>query len=190
MLNVDLKVARGDFTLDVSLSSSPGVLALFGRSGCGKTTLVNALAGLLPGAKGRVVLDGDTWLDSDAGVNVPAEQRRIGYVFQDARLFPHYSVRGNLTYGTQRATARARGTASAPAPGFDDVVALLGLAPLLDRAPRNLSGGERQRVALGRALLSHPKLLLLDEPLASSDVARRGEVLPHLESFAMPSASR
>lgn len=181
MLNVEVRLARDDFSLDVSLSSSPGVLALFGRSGCGKSTLVDALAGLLPGVTGRIVLDGDTWLDSAAGVHVPAEHRRVGYVFQDARLFPHYDVRGNLLYGAQR--ARKHGADAAHAVGFDDVVSLLGLAPLLERRPRGLSGGERQRVALGRALLSQPKLLLLDEPLASLDAARRGEVLPYLEKL-------
>src|SRR5690606_13320872 len=140
----------------------------------------NVLAGLLP-ARGRIALDEEVWLDSSVGVNVPADKRRIGYVFQDARLFPHYSVRGNLLYGAPR---------SAPRREFDDVVALLGLAPLLARRPGSLSGGERQRVALGRALLSRPRLLLLDEPLASLDVSRREEVLPYLErlrdTFAIP----
>jgi len=187
MLAVDIRVTRGTFTLEVALSARPGVLALFGRSGCGKTTLVNAIAGLLPHVEGRIALDDEVWLDSAAGLHVPAERRRIGYVFQDARLFPHYSVRANLEYGAKRAHAAVAG---ARAPAFDDVVALLGLAPLLERRPRHLSGGERQRVALGRALLSQPRLLLLDEPLASLDAARRDEVLPYFErlrdAFGIP----
>jgi molybdate transport system ATP-binding protein len=143
--------------------------------------LVNVLAGLLPAARGRIVLDGETWLDSTRGIHMPAERRRIGYVFQDARLFPHYSVRGNLLYGTPR---------PAQAGEVDNVVDLLGLASLLARRPGSLSGGERSRVALGRALLSRPRLLLLDEPLASLDAARRDEVLPYLtrlrDAFAIP----
>ncbi|MET0290879.1 MAG: molybdenum ABC transporter ATP-binding protein [Steroidobacteraceae bacterium] len=178
MLSVDVRLTRGDFELQVALQARPGVLALFGRSGCGKTTTVNLLAGLLRGAQGRIALDDEVWLDSSRGIDVAAERRRIGYVFQDARLFPHYDVRGNLDYGRRR--AHARGSA---APSFDDIVALLGLASLLDRRPAGLSGGERQRVALGRALLAHPRLLLLDEPLASLDVARRDEVLPWLEKL-------
>ncbi len=181
MLNVALQVARGRFALDARFASpTPGVTALFGRSGCGKTTLVNALAGLLP-TRGSIELDGETWLDSARGIGVPAERRRIGYVFQDARLFPHYTVRGNLLYGAPQGGDVRR---------FDDVVELLGLAGLLARRPGSLSGGERQRVALGRALLSGPRLLLLDEPLASLDVSRREEVLPYLErlrdAFAIP----
>jgi len=181
MLEIDVALSRGDFTLEAHLCApTPGVTALFGRSGCGKSTLVNVIAGLLPGARGRIALDGEPWLDSERGIAVPAERRRVGYVFQDARLFPHYTVRGNLLYGAPANTPRA----------FDDVVALLGLAELLGRRPRALSGGERQRVALGRALLAAPRLLLLDEPLASLDISRRGEVLPYLErlrdAFAIP----
>ena len=181
MLSAAVSLARGAFSLDARFEApTPGVTALFGRSGCGKTTLVNVLAGLLP-ARGRIALDDQVWLDSARGINVPAERRRIGYVFQDARLFPHYSVRGNLLYGAPHRT---------PVQGFDDVVELLGLAPMLARRPGSLSGGERQRVALGRALLSRPRLLLLDEPLASLDVSRREEVLPYLErlrdAFAIP----
>jgi len=176
MLHIALRQQRGTFTLDVNLTAStPGVIALFGRSGCGKTTLVNLLAGLSQGAQGRIVVDDQVWFDSARGVQVPAELRRIGYVFQDARLFPHYSVRGNLDYGAKRAPQPPS------AARFDEVVDLLGLAPLLQRRPGGLSGGERQRVALGRALLSQPRLLLLDEPLASLDAARREDVLPWLE---------
>jgi molybdate transport system ATP-binding protein len=172
MLNVDIALARGFFRLAVKFeAATPGVIALFGRSGCGKSTLVNLLAGLIDGARGRIEVDGETWFDSAQGIEVKAEQRRIGYVFQDARLFPHYTVRGNLLYGAPRTGAA----------GFDDVVQLLGLASLLDRRPGKLSGGEKQRVALGRALLAQPRLLLLDEPLASLDASRREEVLPYLE---------
>ena len=130
MLEIDVALTRGDFALEAHLSApTPGVTALFGRSGCGKSTLVNVIAGLLPGARGRIALDGEPWLDSERGIAVPAERRRVGYVFQDARLFPHYTVRGNLLYGAPGNTPRA----------FDDVVALLGLAALLGRRPRALS---------------------------------------------------
>ncbi len=177
MLDIDIQLARGSFTLNAQFQApTPGITALFGRSGCGKSTMVNALAGLIPNGRGRIALDEAVWLDSTQGVNVAAERRRIGYVFQDARLFPHYTVRGNLLYGAPRDTT---GTSSA----FDDVVQLLGLTSLLTRRPGVLSGGERQRVALGRALLAQPRLLLLDEPLASLDVSRREEVLPYLEKL-------
>jgi len=172
MLQVNLQLLRGAFALDASFAApTPGVTALFGRSGCGKTTVVNLIAGLIQG-RGQVSLDGECWLDTARGVHVSAERRRIGYVFQEARLFPHYSVRGNLLYGAGRAPRAGQ---------FDDVVGLLGLENLLQRRPGALSGGERQRVALGRALLSAPRLLLLDEPLASLDQSRREEVLPFLE---------
>lgn len=181
MLSVDIQLARGEFTLDARFETpTPGVTGLFGRSGCGKSSLVNALAGLVA-ARGRIALGDETWLDSGRGINVPAEQRRIGYVFQDARLFPHYSVQGNLLYGAPRPVASAE---------FSNVVALLGLSALLSRRPASLSGGERSRVALGRALLSQPRLLLLDEPLASLDASRRDEVLPYLsrlrDAFSIP----
>ena len=174
MLQVDITFLRNSFALDARFAApTPGVTALFGRSGCGKSTLVNLLAGLLRPDGGSIRLDGETWFDAARGIDVPAERRRIGYVFQDARLFPHYTVRGNLLYGA----ARSGTTAS----GIDDVVQLLGLERLLQSRPGVLSGGERQRVALGRALLSEPRLLLLDEPLASLDAMRRAEVLPYLE---------
>lgn len=174
-LDVDVRVDRGDFTLDVrAIAPVPGVTAVFGRSGAGKSTLASALAGLVP-ARGRIRLGDTCWLDDAAGTCVPAERRRIGYVFQDARLFPHYDVLGNLRYGERRARDAAR------IAEFDELVALLGLERLLARRPHELSGGERQRVALGRALLSQPRLLILDEPLASLDVARREDVLPFLE---------
>jgi molybdate transport system ATP-binding protein len=184
MLDVAVEKRRGEFALDAAFTiPGPGVVALFGRSGCGKTTLVNLIAGLLEPDAGTVRLGGTVLDDTGAGIRVPAERRQIGYVFQDARLFPHRDVAGNLRYGLQRAPGRAL-------VGFDEVVALLGLAPLLGRRPNVLSGGERQRVAIGRALLSQPRLLLLDEPLASLDAARRDEVLPFLERlrdrFAIP----
>lgn len=178
MLSVALRKRREGFSLDVAFDApTPGVVALFGRSGCGKSTTVNLIAGLLEPDEGHARLDNLTLFDTRAGSRIPAERRRIGYVFQDARLFPHFSVAGNLRYGQKR----ARGIEQRI--GFDQVVELLGLAPLLERRPHQLSGGERQRVALGRALLSQPRLLLLDEPLASLDVARRDEVLPYLEAL-------
>lgn len=176
MLDVAIRRALPDFTLDASFRlEGPGVAALYGRSGAGKSTLILALAGLSPAARGRVVLNGRTLLDSAAGVSVPARARRVGVVFQDARLFPHRTVRGNLLYGAKRAGDRA------DAASFDHVVALLGLDHLLGRRPITLSGGEKQRVALGRALLAAPDLLLLDEPLAALDAARKAEILPYLE---------
>jgi molybdate transport system ATP-binding protein len=178
VLQVQVVKRQGDFVLEAMIGApTPGVIALFGRSGSGKSTLVNIISGLLPPDRGDVRLDGEVLTDTLTGVAVPAEARRIGYVFQDARLFPHLSAQGNLRYGEKR----ARGVPHSIA--FADVVELLGLAPLLARRPHQLSGGERQRVALGRALLSQPRLLLLDEPLASLDVARREEVLPYLEAL-------
>jgi molybdate transport system ATP-binding protein len=173
-LMLDIRKQRGSFELTLQTTLHDGVMALFGRSGCGKSTVINLIAGLLKPDSGRIQFDDTLWFDSDAGIDVPAEQRRIGYVFQNARLFPHYSVAGNLRYGLQRTRNKVR----IP---FDQVVSLLGLETILERKPRQLSGGEQQRVALGRALLSQPQLLLLDEPLASLDQARREEVLPYLE---------
>ena len=178
MLHVSVLRRRPGFCLEATFAApTPGIIALFGRSGSGKSTLVNIISGLLAPDAGEVRLDDEVLTDSRAGIAVAVERRRIGYVFQDARLFPHLSVSGNLRYGEKRARAASRII------GFDEVVSLLGLAPLLARRPRELSGGERQRVALGRALLAQPRLLLLDEPLASIDVARREEVLPYLEAL-------
>jgi molybdate transport system ATP-binding protein len=178
VLEVAVTKHRVEFTLSAEFAApTPGVVALFGRSGAGKTTLVNLISGLLPPDAGRICLGEDVLTDTRAGIAVPVERRRIGYVFQEPRLFPHLSVVGNLRYGERRA---------APAPrvvGFDEVVSLLGLGSLLRRKPWQLSGGERQRVSFGRALLSQPRLLLLDEPMASLDVARREEVLPYLEAL-------
>jgi molybdate transport system ATP-binding protein len=176
MLSVTLRKQQGGFSLDLHFEApTPGVIALFGRSGCGKTTVVDLIAGLRRADAGRIEIDGTTLLDTAQGIDVAAERRRVGYVFQDGRLFPHLKVRGNLDYGRSRAPRASLRI------GFDDVVTLLGLATLLDRRPARLSGGEKQRVALGRALLAQPRLLLLDEPLAALDQARREEVLPYLE---------
>ncbi|MEO3471288.1 molybdenum ABC transporter ATP-binding protein [Roseomonas sp. CAU 1739] len=165
----------GDFTLDVAFHApESGVTALFGPSGCGKTSVLAAVAGLLRPQHGRIAVGGDVLLDTARGIALPPERRRCAVVFQDARLFPHLSVETNLRYGLRRAPRDAQG------PGFDDVVALLGIGHLLTRRPAGLSGGERQRVALGRALLARPRLLLMDEPLAALDAARRAEVLPFL----------
>jgi len=178
MLQVSVLRTRPGFSLEASFAApTPGIIALFGRSGSGKTTLVNVISGLSVADAGDIRLDGEVLTDTRAGVAVPVERRRIGYVFQDARLFPHLNVTGNLRYGEKRSRAAPQII------GFEEVVALLGLAQLLQRRPRELSGGERQRVALGRALLAQPRLLLLDEPLASIDVARREEVLPYLEAL-------
>ncbi len=181
MLQVSTVKRRDGFVLRAQFEApTPGVVALFGRSGCGKSTLIDLISGLLSPDEGRIQLGATVLTDTRAGVSIPVERRRIGYVFQDARLFPHFSVRGNLRYGLKRSAPAA---SESPSIGFDEVVSLLGLAGLLDRRPHQLSGGERQRVGLGRALLSQPQLLLLDEPLASLDVARREEVLPYLEKL-------
>ncbi len=177
MISVALRhrFGRDGFALDAAFTApGSGVTALFGPSGCGKSTILAAVAGLLRPREGRVVLDGTPLLDTRAGIAVPPERRRCGIVFQDSRLFPHLSVATNLRYGLRRAPR------DAPGPTFEEVVDLLGIAPLLGRRPAGLSGGERQRVALGRALLSRPRLLLMDEPLAALDAPRRAEVLPFL----------
>ncbi len=173
-LAVSLSHAFSGFRLEAAFEAPPGVTALFGRSGSGKTTVVNAVAGLLRPDSGRVVVDGQVLMDTQAGIFLPPHRRRIGYVFQDARLFPHLTVRQNLTYG--RWFAGVRDGAE-----FDRIVDMLGIGPLLLRRPGALSGGERQRVALGRAILSAPRLLLMDEPLAALDEARKAEILPYLE---------
>jgi molybdate transport system ATP-binding protein len=178
MFNIRAKKRRDGFVLDVDIEvASPGVVALFGRSGCGKTTLVNIVAGLLPADEAHIVIDG--WALDKNRQSLLAEHRCIGYVFQDARLFPHLDVMGNLRYGEKRAKPHR----DAPRITLDKVAPLLGLEPLLSRRIHQLSGGERQRVALGRALLTNPRLLILDEPLASLDAARREEVLPYLEKL-------
>jgi len=162
--------------IEAKFSSDACVLALFGRSGSGKSTVVNAIAGLVKADRGRVVVDGETLFDSERGINMPIEQRGVGYVFQEGLLFPHLNVRQNLLYGAGRVVEN-NGLSVA----FDQVVQLLGIDAVLDRAAPTLSGGEKQRVAIGRALLSKPRLLLMDEPLASLDTGRRSEILRLIE---------
>jgi molybdate transport system ATP-binding protein len=193
MLKVSVLKRREGFTLEAAFEvPTPGVVALFGPSGCGKTTTINIIAGLLRADQAYIALDGTVLEDTATRVHVAPEARRIGYVFQDGRLFPHMNVLRNLRYGMVRApTTAAAGAAQAHRPvGLDPIVSLLGLERLLDRRPHQLSGGEKQRVALGRALLSQPRVLLLDEPLAALDAARRDEVLPYLErlrdNFSIP----
>lgn len=174
-LTVDIERKLGAFRLKTAFEAGEGVTALFGRSGAGKTSVVNAIAGILRPERGRITISGEPVFDSESGIDVPTPRRRVGYVFQEARLFPHLNVRQNLRYA--RLFSRTPET-----PGhFERVVELLGLAQLLQRRPGNLSGGEKQRVAIGRALLSEPRLLLLDEPLASLDGHRRNEILQYIE---------
>jgi molybdate transport system ATP-binding protein len=174
MLRVDVTKVLGATTVEASFESEGGVTALFGPSGAGKTSLINMIAGLLKPDRGRIDVDGDVLDDTARSIHVPAHRRRIGYVFQDARLFPHLSVIQNLDYGRRMnglpfdTTEQTR------------IVQLLDLEGLLQRRPGKLSGGEKQRVALGRALLSRPRLLLLDEPLGSLDDERKEEILPYL----------
>jgi molybdate transport system ATP-binding protein len=175
MIAVEVEKRLGAFTLDARFSApASGITALFGRSGAGKTTLINMLAGLVRPDRGRIVIGDEVMFSSAERVDLPVERRRLGYIFQEGRLFPHYSVRGNLLYGAPRRQRH-------PAITVDAVVALLGLEPLLERRPGDLSGGEKQRVAIGRALLAQPRLLLMDEPLASLDTPRKAEILPFIE---------
>ena len=175
MIEVAVEKRLGSFTLDAHFTAQEsGITALYGRSGAGKTSLVNALAGLLRPDRGTIAIDGETVDDTDKGIHVPAYRRRIGYVFQDARLFPHLDVAENLDYGR-----RMNRLADDPLQR-KRITDLLDIGHLLDRRPGKLSGGERQRVALGRALLSKPRLLLLDEPLGALDEGRRAEILPYL----------
>jgi molybdate transport system ATP-binding protein len=174
MLHVDIIKQLGDFSLQACFESQGRVTGLFGASGAGKTSLVSMIAGLLRPDHGVIALDGETLDDTAARIHVPPHRRRIGYVFQDARLFPHLDVRQNLDYGR-----RMNRLTEDPAQ-HKRITDLLEIGHLLDRRPGQLSGGERQRVALGRALLSKPRLLLLDEPLGSLDEARKVEILPYL----------
>ncbi|HXD15146.1 MAG TPA: molybdenum ABC transporter ATP-binding protein [Xanthobacteraceae bacterium] len=174
MLSVDVEKELGTFSLSVRFDAAGGVTALFGSSGAGKTSVVNMISGLLTPDRGSITLDDTVLFDAGAGINVPPYRRRIGYVFQEGRLFPHLSVRQNLDYG------RKMSGRDADASAFARIVTLLDIGPLLDRRPRMLSGGERQRVAVGRALLMRPRLLLLDEPLASLGGAHKREILPYL----------
>src|SRR6478752_5091864 len=174
MLRVDVVKQLGEFSLQASFASEGRVTGLFGASGAGKTSLINMIAGLLRPDRGRISIDGETLDDTAASVRVPVHRRRIGYVFQDARLFPHLDVRQNLDYG------RRMNRLADDAAQRKRVTGLLDIGHLLDRRPGRLSGGERQRVALGRALLLRPRLLLLDEPLGSLDEERKVEILPYL----------
>jgi molybdate transport system ATP-binding protein len=169
MIAVDIQKKLGGFQLQTWFEAPAGVTAIFGPSGSGKTSIVNAVAGLSRPDRGRIAVGGGVLFDSATGVNLPPHKRRIGYVFQDARLFPHMTVLRNLRYGGQHDEAQ--------------VIAVLGLGNLLQRMPAGLSGGERQRVALGRALMCNPQLLLMDEPLAALDAARKSEILPYIESL-------
>ena len=175
-LHVRLSLARGAFRLEVDRRTPDrGITALFGPSGSGKTTLLRCIAGLERAPGGAVTFDGERWQDESRHVFVPPHRRACGYVFQEASLFPHLSVRHNLEYGERRVPPRARRSA------FEQTVELLGIAPLLERRTHKLSGGERQRVAIARALLASPRLLLMDEPLASLDADRKGEILYYVE---------
>jgi molybdate transport system ATP-binding protein len=174
---IDARATRrlGSFVLDVEFSTSSRVTALFGRSGSGKTTLVNIIAGIERADTGTIKVDGDVVVDTARGIDVPAHRRRMGYIFQDGRLFPHLSVRSNLEYGQRLVPAGERRIL------FDPVVGLLGLGGLLERRPGALSGGERQRVAIGRALLTSPRVLLFDEPLAGLDQERKADIMRYIE---------
>jgi len=175
MIEARLNLPRRGFTLDVALQlPERGITALFGPSGCGKTTVLRALAGL-ERAAGRVALGDAVWQDDASGRWLPPHQRPLGYVIQDAALFPHLSVRGNLDYGRRRSGPAAQAFA------LDSMIDLLGIGALMDRRPATLSGGERQRVAMARALATAPRLLLMDEPLAALDAPRKAEILPYLE---------
>ncbi|MBI1773795.1 MAG: molybdenum ABC transporter ATP-binding protein [Proteobacteria bacterium] len=174
-LEIDITHRLGGFLLQARFESDGPITALFGRSGAGKTSLVNVIAGIIRPTQGRVALDGQVLLDTAQGVFVPMHKRRIGYVFQEGRLFPHLTVRQNLLYGRWFAKE------ADPAERLETLVELLGIASLLNRRPAALSGGEKQRVAIGRALLAGPRLLLMDEPLASLDEPRKAEILPYIE---------
>ena len=175
-LAVDIKHRLGRFLLDVRFAADSGLVALFGRSGSGKTSIINIIAGLIRPDQGWVAVAEDVLVDTSRGLFVPCHRRRIGYVFQEGRLFPHLTVKQNLLYGRWFAGSTVTGGDE-----LDRVVELLGMGGLLDRRPGRLSGGEKQRVAIGRALLANPRLLLMDEPLASLDEPRRAEILPYIE---------
>ena len=172
--DVDVTLMRGASRVAARFATGPGLTALFGPSGVGKTSVLNMIAGVLRPDRGRIVVAGEVLFDSAARIDLPPERRGAGYIFQDGRLFPHRRVRANLLYGAPRAGGGV-------GPSLDDTVALLGIADLLDRWPATLSGGEAQRVAIGRALLSGPRVLLMDEPLASLDRPRREAILPVIE---------
>ena len=175
MLSVELEKTLGEFRISVRFAGESGATGLFGPSGSGKTSIINMIAGLMTPDRGRITLGDLVLFDSVAGIDMKVAQRRVGYVFQEGRLFPHMSIRSNLDYG------RWMSGLPVDASAFARVVELLDIGHLLARRPGKLSGGERQRVAVGRALLMQPRLLLLDEPLASLDAGRKGEILPYLE---------
>lgn len=175
-LHVDIRHRLGTFELDARFETGTGLIALFGRSGSGKTSIINVIAGLIRPDQGFVTIDGVSLVDTARGVSVPRHKRRLGYVFQEGRLFPHLTVRQNLLYGRWFAPQ-----AGQHGDDLDRVVDLLGIGSLLDRRPGRLSGGEKQRVAIGRALMANPRLLLMDEPLAALDEARKAEILPYIE---------
>jgi molybdate transport system ATP-binding protein len=174
-IEVDVTHQLGAFTLNVRFASEGRLTALFGQSGSGKSSLVNVISGLIRPNRGRVVINGTVLVDTASGIFVPPWQRRIGYVFQEGRLFPHLTVRQNLTFGRRFRPAAEREVR------LEAVVKLLGIGELLQRRPGALSGGEKQRVAIGRAFLSSPRLLLMDEPLAALDETRKAEIEPYIE---------
>jgi molybdate transport system ATP-binding protein len=176
-MSFDVDVSRqiGDVRISARFEAGDGITALFGPSGAGKTTILNMVAGLIRPDEGRIAVNGHVLFDSAQGIDLPPERRRLGYVFQDGRLFPHRRVRGNLLYGYHLAPPDARWMS------LDDAAGFLGIGHLLDRWPRSLSGGEAQRVAIGRALLSGPRFLLMDEPLSSLDAARRDGIMTVIE---------
>lgn len=173
--DIDLTVKRGAATITTRFSVGSGLTALFGPSGVGKTSILNAVAGLVRPERGHIRVSGEALFDSDARISLPPEKRACGYVFQDSRLFPHRTVRSNLLYGQKRAPAERRWMS------LDEATAFLGIEALLGRMPRTLSGGEMQRVAIGRALLSGPRFLLMDEPLSSLDEDRRDGIMTVIE---------
>lgn len=175
MLKVALRQPLAGFTLDLSFEAPTGVTVLFGGSGSGKTTVINAVAGLMRPRSGRVALNDRLLFDVEQGIWLPPHRRRLGYIFQEARLFPHLTVRQNLLFGRWFAPRRAARE------DLERIVSMLGINALMQRHPAALSGGEKQRVAIGRALLSSPDLLLADEPLAALDDARKEEILPYFE---------
>jgi len=173
--DVDIAAKRGSFDIAAAFRADPGITVLFGPSGAGKTSILDLIAGILAPARGRIAVDGHVLYDANARINLPPEQRRVGYIFQNARLFPHLSVRANLFYGHKLSAPEQRYAVP------DHIVEMLGIGHLLTRKPGSLSGGEQQRVAIGRAILASPRLLLMDEPLASLDEARKREILPYIE---------
>lgn len=180
MLELDVEKHLGDFHLKSAFQAPDGITALFGVSGAGKTTLINMLAGLVSPERGRIAVTGTVLFDSDRHIDIRPWRRRIGYVFQDGRLFPHLTVRQNLLYGRRFNPKPSAETRSVE---FGDVTALLGIDCLLDRQPSTLSGGEQQRVAIGRAVLASPRMLLMDEPLAALDAGRQDDIMAMIEQL-------